>query len=189
MAQMNHQPSPRRNPRPFPLTRSRTMRPSRCATPTLSRVRMTRKKECRSTMRDSREVRDGKAMLRMARSCLRKTRSTFGLWDGGTGGNRRASALSTSAGVSHILACKKLLNYSEEYLEILKKCDEKRNQRREPEITIVLLEEHAMTKQYRGEEHTFLTLPLNGTKSVLLPSSFGSYTNCTARARSSWSVT
>ena len=62
-ANTNHQPSPRAKPLPFAETRSRTIRPSKRATMTLSTVRAIRKKVCRVSRNASLPVFLGSKML------------------------------------------------------------------------------------------------------------------------------
>lgn len=105
IASRNHKPRPLRNPTPSALTRSRTMRPSRRATPTLNTVRKTRKKECETRMRDSFECHEGNAIRIMAKSCRRKVLSRLGLCDVGTRGNRFALPSSAAGDVGLIGTC------------------------------------------------------------------------------------
>ena len=102
IANANHHPNPLRNPGPFPLTKSRTILPSSFATPTLRTVRRIRKKEWSSTIKVSFEVKDGKAILRIAMRWRKNTRSTFGLYEGDSGGKCLASDLIASEEVDCI---------------------------------------------------------------------------------------
>lgn len=103
IASANHNPKPFRNPLPSALTKSRTIRPSSLATPTLNTVRATRKNECKTRMRVSLECHDGKHMRRIARSWRRKVLSRLGLCAEGTGGKFFASSASCT-GVYGLIA-------------------------------------------------------------------------------------
>ena len=103
IASKNQRPIPLRKPLPSALTRSRTMRPSRRATPTLSTVRRTRKNECDTSMRASFECHEGNAMRRMASNCRRKVLSRLGLCDVGTRGKCFAFSSNLDWGVGEIV--------------------------------------------------------------------------------------
>ena len=86
MASKNHKPIPFAKPLPSALTKSRTMRPSSRATPMLKTVRRTRKNECMIRIKASLECHEGKAILRIGKSCRRKVLSRLALLDAGTRG-------------------------------------------------------------------------------------------------------
>lgn len=79
IASRNQSPMPFMNPTLSALTRSFTIRPSRCATAILNTVLRTRRHECAKTIKVSFDLHDGKAIRKMARICLKNVLSKFGL--------------------------------------------------------------------------------------------------------------
>ena len=86
IASRNQRPMPFAKPFPSALTKSRTIRPSRRATPMLRTVRRTKKNECMTRIMASLECHDGKTILRMGSNCRRKVLSRLALLDAGTRG-------------------------------------------------------------------------------------------------------
>lgn len=105
MASKNHRPMPFMKPFPSALTKSRTIRPSRRATPTLSTVRRTRKKEWEVRMSASLERHDGKAILRIANSWRKNVLSRLGLWEAGTRGKCLVFSANKDEEVETMLTC------------------------------------------------------------------------------------